>query len=89
MEEAGRGTCDTGRGGSASGADRDPVPRLRPPQWPRLLSVDEASGHLGEGLHLWGAWAIALVMGPHVAAVVWHQPVERDAVLARMWPRAR
>lgn len=58
-------------------------------QWPRVLPIDKASWRLGEDLHWYGAWAIFVVVGLHVAAVVWHQAIRRDGVLARMWPRAR
>ncbi len=58
-------------------------------QWPRLLPVDKTATHVPETLHLYGAWAIYIVVGLHVAAVVWHQVIKRDSVLSRMVPRAR
>ncbi len=58
-------------------------------QWPRLLPVDKAATHLPEALHLYGAWAIYLVVGLHIAAVAWHHLVKRDSVLSRMAPRLR
>jgi cytochrome b561 len=58
-------------------------------QWPRVLPVDKAATHLPEALHLYGAWAIYIVVGLHIAAVLWHQLIKRDSVLSRMAPRAR
>lgn len=58
-------------------------------QWPRVLPVDKASTPVPETLHLYGAWAISIVVGLHIAAVLWHQLVKRDSVLHRMLPRAR
>ncbi len=58
-------------------------------QWPRVVAVDKAATALPEALHLYGAWVIYGVVGLHVAAVVWHQAVRRDGVLARMWPGRR
>ncbi|MFE1600185.1 cytochrome b [Methylobacterium sp. ID0610] len=56
-------------------------------QWPRLVPLDEALSALGASLHAFGADALYAVLGLHLLAVIWHQFVRRDRVLARMWPR--
>jgi cytochrome b561 len=53
---------------------------------PRLLPLDKPLAVTGERLHDLGQWLVYAVLGLHVAAVVWHQFVKRDGVLARMWP---
>jgi cytochrome b561 len=70
-----------------SAAGGYPLPWFGLFQWPRVLPADKALAHWGQMLHGWGAWAIYLVLALHVAAVVWHQWIRKDAVLARMMPR--
>jgi cytochrome b561 len=55
-------------------------------QWPRIVSLDKPLAHLGAVLHGWGAYAIYALLALHIAAVVWHQWVKKDGVLARMLP---
>lgn len=55
-------------------------------QWPNLLPKDPALAELGRFVHGWGATAIYVVLGLHLAAVLWHRFVLKDEVLARMLP---
>ena len=57
-------------------------------QWPRVLTVDKAATRTPEMLHGYGAYAIYAVVVLHIAAVVWHQWIRHDTILARMWPGA-
>jgi cytochrome b561 len=55
-------------------------------QWPRLVGRDKSLAHLGAELHGWGAYCIYALLALHIGAVVWHQFVQKDSILARMWP---
>jgi cytochrome b561 len=55
-------------------------------EWPLILPHDEALSETGELAHQWGAYALYVLLAGHIAAVVWHQWVKRDCVLARMIP---
>ena len=54
--------------------------------WPRLVPLDKPMAQFGQALHGWGAIAIYIVLALHLTAVVWHQFVKKDDVLARMLP---
>jgi cytochrome b561 len=49
----------------------------------RNKALDEAAGQA----HYVFAWALAVTLVLHLAAVVWHARFKRDEVLTRMWPR--
>jgi cytochrome b561 len=53
-------------------------------QWPRLLPKNADTANWGELLHDRGAWIVGGVVALHLVAVVWHQWIKRDEVLARM-----
>lgn len=55
-------------------------------QWPRLLAQNPSLSELGEWLHQYGAWAMYVVVGLHLAAVCWHEFYKKDSVLKRMLP---
>ncbi|ACA17035.1 cytochrome B561 [Methylobacterium sp. 4-46] len=76
------GYVDSGAGGYA-------LPWFGLFSWPRLVPIDKPLSHLGGEIHLWGAWAIGLLLALHFLAVAWHALVRRDEVLARMWPGRR
>lgn len=52
---------------------------------PVLLDRNKALGHLGEQMHLAGAYAVYALVSLHIAAAFWHA-VRRDGVMARMLP---
>lgn len=56
-------------------------------EWPNVAPQDKALAHAASRAHFWLAWTIGAVLALHLAAVVWHGWVKRDAVFARMWPR--
>ena len=45
--------------------------------------------HLFHGVHQWGAWALAGLIGLHAAAGLFHGLVLRDGVFQSMWPYNR
>lgn len=55
--------------------------------WPRLFAGDKAIAHAGEITHDALAYLVYLAVGLHIAATLWHEFVQRDETLARMWPR--
>jgi cytochrome b561 len=55
-------------------------------QFPRLLAKDAATIHFGQTVHHWGAYGLYVVVTAHLSAVVFHQFVKHDGVLARMLP---
>jgi cytochrome b561 len=57
--------------------------------WPRLVPHDKPLAHLGEHFHIWGAWIICALLTVHILAVIWHQWIKKDEVLARMLPLSR
>jgi cytochrome b561 len=57
---------------------------------PNLVPVDkDLADHVLKPLHRLGAWTLAAAVGLHVAAAIKHQFVDRDGLMARMWPGAR
>jgi cytochrome b561 len=55
-------------------------------QVPALLHADHAVRNSLQWLHDVGAWALAILVGSHAAAALFHHLVLRDDVLARMAP---
>lgn len=53
---------------------------------PGLVSPDEATAARVFLWHLAGAIALALLIGLHVAAALYHYLIRKDGVLGRMWP---
>ncbi|HMN71713.1 MAG TPA: cytochrome b [Rhodoblastus sp.] len=72
----------------SSGAGGHDLPFFGLFHWPLVVSVDKALSKAGDVAHYWLAWAAALVIALHLAAVGWHQWIRRDEVLGRM-ARAR
>jgi cytochrome b561 len=56
---------------------------------PRLFAPDRDRARAASNVHEVLAWAMAALVGMHVAAAVWHHIVARDATLARMLPRRK
>ncbi len=56
---------------------------------PVLVGRDRTLVHLFHGLHEWGAWALAGLIGLHAAAALLHALVLRDGVFESMWPFGR
>jgi len=55
-------------------------------QWPKLLPTDRPLAHEADGFHVYGAYVIYVLLGLHIAAVIWHTFVKHDGILSRMWP---
>ena len=55
---------------------------------PNIASVDAVWSENMAFAHKAGAWALAALVALHVAAALKHQFADRDAIFARMWPRA-
>lgn len=55
-------------------------------QLPDLLPVDKALAQAIKPVHGWLAWALMVIAALHVAAALKHQLVDRDGLIARMWP---
>lgn len=53
---------------------------------PGLVAANEAAADRVFLLHVIGALALALLVGMHVAAALFHYLIRRDGVLGRMWP---
>jgi cytochrome b561 len=53
-------------------------------EWPLILPHDELLSEAGELVHQWGAYVLDVLLAGHIAAVIWHQWVKKDSVLARM-----
>lgn len=47
--------------------------------------MSQATHHLFGSAHGWLAWAIMILAGGHVAAVLYHVRIVRDGLLRRMW----
>lgn len=54
---------------------------------PALISKSKALADFAKSVHYYGAWAIAILIGLHIAAALQHAFIKRDGVMARMWPR--
>lgn len=55
-------------------------------QLPDLLPVDKALAEAIKPVHGWLAWALVVIAALHVAAALKHQFIDRDGLIARMWP---
>jgi cytochrome b561 len=70
----------------------DSVSGLRPLVWfglfeiPHLVAPDPALKELARNVHEFAFWTVAAVAAGHAAAALYHQFVQRDNVLGRMWP---
>lgn len=53
---------------------------------PDLVAADRELAATLKGLHKIAAWTLALLIVGHVAAALKHQFLDRDRLLARMWP---
>ncbi len=53
---------------------------------PDLLPVDKALAESIKPVHGWLAWALMVVAALHVTAALKHQFIDRDGLIARMWP---
>ena len=53
---------------------------------PDLLPVDKALALAIKPVHGWLAWTLMVVVALHVAGALKHQFIERDGLIARMWP---
>lgn len=53
---------------------------------PDLVSPDPALAETLKATHRWLAYGLATVVVAHVAAALKHQFIDRDRLLARMWP---
>jgi cytochrome b561 len=53
---------------------------------PDFLPVDKALAEALKPLHAYLAFALAALVVMHVAAAVKHQLIDRDGLIARMWP---
>ncbi len=53
---------------------------------PDLLPVDKALAQAIKPVHGWLAWTLMVVVAAHVAAALKHQFIDRDRLIARMWP---
>ena len=56
---------------------------------PNIAPVDAGVSDLMALAHKVGAWTLATLAALHIAAALKHQFVDRDAIVARMWPRAK
>jgi len=59
--------------------------------WATIPNIAPTNGELSDVLasaHAFAAWTLAGLAALHVAAALKHQLVDRDAILARMWPRS-
>lgn len=53
---------------------------------PDFVPVDKALAHDFKELHEVFAWALTAMVALHVAAALKHQFIDRDGLIARMWP---
>jgi cytochrome b561 len=53
---------------------------------PPLIGADQAAKGAWRALHWLLGWMLAGLIGIHVAAALYHQFVQRDAILQRMLP---
>jgi cytochrome b561 len=53
---------------------------------PDLLPVDKALAQAIKPVHGWLAWTLMVIVALHVAGALKHQFIDRDGLIARMWP---
>jgi cytochrome b561 len=53
---------------------------------PDFVPVDKALSHDFKELHEAFAWALTAMVALHVAAALKHHFIDRDGLIARMWP---
>jgi cytochrome b561 len=53
---------------------------------PDFVPVDKALSHDFKELHEVFAWALTAMVALHVVAALKHQFIDRDGLIARMWP---
>ena len=53
---------------------------------PDLLPVDKALAEAIKPVHGWLAWTLIALVALHVAAALKHHFIDRDGLIARMWP---
>lgn len=67
-----------------SGAEGRDIPWFGLFNWPNLMDHDRNFGRLVGTIHEYGAYLFFIVLGLHLAAVVWHRLVKKDETLSRM-----
>ncbi|MGN1057527.1 MAG: cytochrome b [Comamonas sp.] len=55
-------------------------------QLPNWVSADPALAEALQPLHMVAAYSLAALIALHIAAALKHQFIDRDGLLARMWP---
>ncbi|KIN71092.1 cytochrome b [Sulfitobacter guttiformis] len=63
-----------------------PIEALDAAGIPAIIPKSEALAGFAKAVHFYGAWAIAILIGLHIAAAFHHALIKRDGVMARMWP---
>ena len=53
---------------------------------PALVPRSDALAEIAKTVHLYGAYALIVLMALHIGAAAFHGLVKRDGVVARMWP---
>jgi cytochrome b561 len=51
-----------------------------------LVARDKAMVHFWHAVHEWSAWTLAVLIGAHALAALYHRFVQRDGVFQSMWP---
>lgn len=69
------------------GAGGFPIEALDAMGVPALIPKSEAVAGLAKSVHYYGGWAIAILIGLHIAGALQHTFIKRDGVMGRMWPR--
>ena len=65
-----------------------PIEALDALSVPALVPRSDALAELAKTVHLYGAYALLVLMALHIGAAAFHGLVKRDGVFARMWPTA-
>ena len=60
--------------------------RDRLPDW---VPADPALAEALKPWHQWSAWLLATLIALHVAAAFKHHLIDRDGLMARIWPWAK
>lgn len=56
---------------------------------PAFVPKSEALAGFAKAVHLYGGWAIAILVALHIGAALQHGLIKRDGVFSRMWPGRR